>query len=322
MFCVECGKEIEESFEGLCIECYVRKKKFFDIPESVDVTVCRNCGSYNIGNKWLEGELYELLKNFLRGSIKHKGIKNFRVEIDGDKVVCRGDFHGFEVTEEGVINVKTRYGICETCSRMKGGYFEAVLQVRKGGRDMTDEEIKLSDEVVYRKAGHESYITKRERKHGGIDYYMGDKKMAASAAKILNDMFCGETSVSPSLVGMKDGREVYRNTYLVRIPEYSKGRYIEIDGRVWKVFDMRKRVGVVDIETGEKKYFSRDRMSKVKVIDVEEMEAIVLSSKEKEVQILDPENYRVLVLSKPADMKVREKVKIIKWKERAYVVGD
>jgi len=41
----------------------------------VDVTVCRNCGSYKIGNKWLEGELYELLKNFLRGSIMHKGIK-------------------------------------------------------------------------------------------------------------------------------------------------------------------------------------------------------------------------------------------------------
>lgn len=63
-------------------------------------------------------------------------------------------------------------------------------------------------------------------------------------------------------------------------------------------------------------------MSKAKVMDVEEMEAIVLSGKEKEVQILDPENYKVLVLSKPADMKVGEKIKIIKWKERIYVVGD
>jgi len=322
MFCVECGKEIEEDFDGMCIECYIKSRKFFEIPEIVEVTICKNCGSYRLDNRWMEGEPGELLKNFLEGNIRHREIKNFEVQIDGNEVICRGEFHGSPVVEKGLVDIKTRYGICEKCSRMKGGYFEAILQVRKDGMDMTDEEIKLSDDVVYKKAGNEGYIAKRERKHGGIDYYIGDKKMAAAAAKILNSIFHGETSISPSLVGMKDGREMYRNTYVVRIPEYVKGGYVEIDGRVFRVFNMGKRIGVRDIETGEKKYFSRNEMSKVKIIDAEEMEAIVLSSKEKEVQILDPESYKSVVLSKPEEMVVGEKIKIIKWKGRTYLAGD
>jgi len=62
-------------------------------------------------------------------------------------------------------------------------------------------------------------------------------------------------------------------------------------------------------------------MSKVKVIGAEEMEAIVLSSREKEVQILDPENYKTVVISKPEDMEVGEKVRILKWKDRIYLTG-
>ncbi|KAA0004408.1 MAG: hypothetical protein FE043_00735 [Thermoplasmata archaeon] len=321
MFCVECGKEIEEDFDGMCIECYIKSRKFFEIPGTIEITVCRNCGSHKLESKWIEGSMEDALKNFLEGSIKHRGVKKFRVKMEGSRIICTGEFHEHPVYEEREVEIKTRYSICEKCSRMKGGYFEAILQVRKDGTNMTDEEIKLSDEVVYKKAGHGGYVTKREKKHGGIDYYMGDKKMAASAARILSDMFHGETSISPSLVGMKDGREMYRNTYVVRIPEYAKGGYVEVGGRVFRVFDMGKRIGMRDIETGEKKYFSRNEMSKVKVIGAEEMEAIVLSSREKEVQILDPENYKTVVISKPEDMEVGEKVRILKWKDRIYLTG-
>jgi nonsense-mediated mRNA decay protein 3 len=207
---------------------------------------------------------------------------------------------------------------------MKGGYFEAILQVRKDNVDMTKSEIELSDEVVYKRASEYGggYVSKKEMKHGGVDYYISDKKMAASAAKFLSEIFRGETSVSPSLTGMKDGREVYRNTYLVRIPEYSKNRYVEIDGRVYRVFDMGKKIGVRDMVNGGKKYFYRDEMSKARVLDVDEMEAIVVSKEEGEVQILDPESYRTVVISKPEGVEIGDSVRIIKWKGKIYLTGD
>lgn len=324
MFCVECGKETDETFNGLCIECYVKINKFFDIPSSIVVTICKNCSSYKIDKEWMQGGLESLIKKFLERSTKHDEIKNFRVNIEKNKVTCSGNFHGFFIREDGQINIKIKNSICEVCSRMKGGYFEAILQVRKENMEMTESEIKLSDEIVYGKASAYggAYISKRERKHGGVDYYMGDKKIAASAARILNDAFRGETNISSSLIGVKDGREVYRNTYIVRIPEYSKNGYVEINDRVYRVFDMGKRIGLRDMASGEKKYFYRNEMSKAKVMDVDELEAIVLSKKENEIQILDPENYRTVVISKPKEIETGEKVKIIKWKGRIYLVGD
>lgn len=290
----------------------------------MEVTVCRNCGACRIDGDWVHEDVETTIKNFLEEHIKHPGIKNFKVEIDEDKAICTGEFHGFPIREEGHIDIKIKNSICDTCSRMVGGYFEAVLQVRKEGGEMSEEELKTSDEVVYKKSSEypEGYVSQRERIHGGVDYYIGDKKMAASAARILNDMFHGETGISPSLVGMKDGREVYRNTYVVRIPEYSKNRYVEVDGRVYKVFDMGKRIGLVDMENGERKYFYRNKMSKAKVMDVNELEVIVVSKKENELQILDPENYKTVVVSKPESMEVGETVKIVKWKDRIYLAGD
>lgn len=325
MFCVECGKETEETFDGLCIECYVKGKKFFDIPSVIDVTVCRNCGAYKIESGWAHGELDELIRTFLEGHIRHEDIKNFRVAVGEDGMVtCTGEFHGFPIHEEGLAEVKIKNSICETCSRMKGGYFEAVLQIRKQGGRMSERELKLSDDVVYKKSSEypEGYVSKRDIIHGGVDYYIGDKKMAASAARILSDMFRGESNVSTSLVGMKDGREVYRNTYIVRIPEYSRGGYVEIDGRVYRVLDIGKRVVLMDMESGDRKYFYRNEMSRAKVMDVEEVEAVVVSEKNDELQVLDPENYRTVVLSKPQDMKVGETIKVVKWKGRMYLAGD
>ncbi len=324
MFCVECGKETDELFGGLCIKCYIKSNKFFDIPDNISITVCRNCNAYKIGGEWMHGEMDVILKNFLEENIRHEGLTNFSVQLEEDKVICTGEFHGFTIREEGTIGIKIKNSICETCSRMKGGYFEAILQIRKEDGEVAEREMELSDEVVYKRASEYGggYVSKREIKHGGVDYYIGDKKMAASAAKILNEAFHGEASISPSLVGMKDGREIYRNTYIVRIPGYSKNGYVEIDGSVYRIFDMGKRIGMRDMIKGERKYFYRGEMAKAKVLDVKEMEAIVLSKKEKEVQILDPENYGTVVLSKPDEMEVGKTVKIVKWGGRTYLVGD
>ncbi len=325
MFCVECGKETEETFDGLCIECYVKGKKFFDIPPNINITVCRNCGAYKLESAWVRGEPDELTRAFLEEHIEHKDIKNFKVEVGAEgQVVCTGEFRGFPIREEGSVEVKIKNSICETCSRMKGGYFEAVLQIRKQGGRMSERELKLSDDVVYKKSSEYpgGYISKREMIHGGVDYYMGDKKMAASVARVLSDMFRGEKDVSSSLIGMKDGREVYRNTYIVRIPEYSKGGYVEVDGRVYRVLDMGKRIALMDMESGDRKYFYRNEMSKAKVMDVNEVEAVVVSERNDEIQVLDPENYRTVVLSKPDGMVVGETVRVVKWKGRMYLAGD
>ncbi len=316
MFCVECGKETDKLYNGLCKECYFKKEIFFTPPEKIDVFVCRNCGALKLNKKW-EKEMP--IENFLKKYVR-KGVENIQINFMPEKgeALFKASLNGVPIEERKKIEIRLKNSICDICSKIKGGYFEAIVQVR-GEKHLTRKEIGMVDDIVYKKLeGKEIFVTKREEKHGGIDYYMVDKHFAADIAKILKEVFQAEMNVSSSLVGKKDGKEVYRLTYGIRMPAYSKGSYVEIEGRVYKIKDIRKKIHLYDLITGENIYIYRKAMNKAKIVNVEEKEAVVLSAKEKEVEIMDPETFKTISILTPFRIK-KGTVKVIKWKGRTYV---
>lgn len=319
MFCVECGKETDKLHDGLCINCYLKKEEFFSPPKKLDVFVCKNCGALKLNKKWMKEDVIE---NFLKKYVR-KGVKDVKINFMPEKgeVIFKGVINGANIEKKKKIEVRVKNSICDICSKIKGGYFEAILQVR-GEESLTKKEIERIDDIVYKKLGEKSraFITKREERHGGIDYYMGDKHFAADIAKILKEIFQAEMNISPSLVGKKDGKEVYRITYGIRMPAYSKGSYIEFEEKVYKIKDIGKKIHLYDLITGKDVYIYRKDMKKAKILDAEEKEAIVLSTKEKEVEIMDPETFKNRIILTPFE--VREgTVKVIKWKGKVYVTG-
>lgn len=321
MFCVECGKDVDETIDGLCSACYVAKHRLFDIPAIVDVTVCPVCGACKTRGGWLHEEPEHHVQHFLEAKAREAPVERVSVHRDGETVTCQGTFKGQEVTETMKVDVRMHKDMCMQCSRLKGGYFEAILQIRKNAGNISQEEIDIADDIVARQVIEErgNYVSKRVEHPTGVDYYIGDRGSASMAAKMAKQAFNGKLDISSSLVGRKDGQDVYRDTYIVRIPAYARGSYVELDGTLYRVTDTGKRVGLLDLRTGRRRPVYDDEMDDATVIDAEPREAVVLSQRGGEIQVLDPETYETVVLAIPEDMHVGETVKVIRWNETLYL---
>jgi len=321
MFCVECGKNVDDTIDGLCSRCYVATHELFDIPDIVDVTSCPVCNRCKIEGGWQPETPDRLIQEHIEVQAREAPVHDVSVHRDGATVTCQGTFKGEQVTETVKIDVRTHKEMCQRCSRLKGGYFEAVLQVRKNGGDISPEERDRADDIVARQVigERDNYVSQRVEHPTGVDYYIGDRGSAQMAAKHVKQAFNGTMDVSSSLVGRKDGQDVYRDTIIVRIPAYRRGSYVELDDTLYRVADTGKKVGLLDLRSGARRPVYDGDMEDATVVDLEPREAVVLSRHGDEIQVLDPETYETVVLTMPADMHVGETVNVVIWNGTVYL---
>lgn len=314
MFCVECGKK-GKTYHGLCIDCYLKKKKFFYIPSSVEVTFCKECNAYRMGGEWKSGNLREDLEEYIK--------KNIRAEIDyecimdNEKVICRGKFEGRDVVEEKEIRIIRKEKLCPQCSLKKGGYFEAIIQVR----DADEESMQRADEIIKKNVEKgKTFISKKKKVRGGHDYYLGSKKAAEHAAKEIKEMLGGEMKISPTLAGVKDGKRVYRNTYSVRFFPLV-GKFVKIDERLYMITSMDgKKLELRDMEGGKKSIYREDLKRAVN-LELKVKEARVIYEEGNYLHVMDMESYKTTIVRKPQGWKGEQKIKIVEYEGKIFAVG-
>ncbi len=206
IICPECGRTSDEvEFVGeFCIDCTVKRAKQL-IPKMLTIHVCRNCNRLikNGASEKLEGKsIAPLLSNH------KKGIDAKDVELQGNKALVTFiyDADGHSITFDEEIKIKTKYALCNTCRKIKGGYYEAIVQLR-GAK---------AEALLYALQGYVkangTFISKVEQEATGYNAYVGDKKITAaffSAYRLKPER-------SYTLYGMKNGKKLYRNTYLLR----------------------------------------------------------------------------------------------------------
>lgn len=326
MFCVECGRETEQLIDGVCIHCCLRERQFCEFPEGVKIYVCRDCGAVRIDQHWEHLSPEEALVQHLQQHVTCPDLKHLHISVDVERqtVTCTGTFRGHPVEETRWFDLRVKPSRCPDCGKIKSGYFEAIVQVRKEGGSLTGEEIEISDRIALSEAVVEgrNYLARREILHGGLDYYLGDKSRATAIARRLAEQFDGLVDTSYTLMGMRDGQEVYRNTVLVRIPAYAKHDFVELEGQLYQVMETGKRVTLCALDTGERRHLYRKEMKAATVLSLQPEAAVVVSRRGGEVQILDPETYQTVTVALPQGMEPGETVSVIKWKDRLYVVGD
>ncbi len=234
MFCVECGRE-GPTFEGLCAECFLRKHPLVRPPGVLDVTVCAHCDRVDVGGRWERTGLEEALPALLEARVpvdaraaRHAFTVTSRREDDRNlllSVVLTADLHGLPAEERFQVRVRVKRGVCPTCSRQRGQYFEAILQLRATGRpvrgDERDRLLAFVDAAIARRTakGEELFISKVEDVRGGPDVYLSSNAAARSLARELADAFRGTVGASPKIFGRKLGKDLYRVTYVVRLPK-------------------------------------------------------------------------------------------------------
>jgi nonsense-mediated mRNA decay protein 3 len=339
MFCVECGIENEIHKDGVCLNCYLKNKKFSKGSETLDLTVCVNCDRYKYKNTWTNDLLEDILQRIVKNNFKISNeLQKINIIIDTKKssqsleciVHISGLIQEKEINEQHDLLVRLKKTICEVCSRQFGGYHEAIIQVRTEKRKFSKEELNdikttvqsLVESMQY-KGNRALFIADIAEEHGGLDFYISDKNAAFNISKILLDKYGGYIKQSSTNTGMKDGKQVYKMTYLVRIPSYKKGDFIQIEDTYYQIKKLHSnKVKIVNLSTLEENSINPKKLEKAKILDGQNLliDMIVVSQTNDELQLMDEKTYDIHIVKKPKEIEYKtQKIQVIKIDNKLFL---
>jgi NMD protein affecting ribosome stability and mRNA decay len=204
MFCIKCGKKAE--IGNFCKKCFLERTELFTI-DNLSVTLC-DCKRYLYNDKWYPYlSLEKLIKEIVSKNIK----KNFKI-IEEDikmrkigngykvRIVCKGRVNNLTKTEEKTITVTIKKRLCDNCTKLRGNYYEAVLQIRN------EDILKKIIEML----GNKPYIINKVK--NGYDIKLINKR----DAKIIKQIKGITVIKSFKHVTRKKDKNIFREFYSVR----------------------------------------------------------------------------------------------------------
>lgn len=318
MFCVECGKEEPIYKNGMCLQCYLKQAKFTKGPAIIDIFSCPRCESYKYKNTWLMEPFSEALRRHVKDAFHiDPELQQPRIEIDckeQDRMyVCIvriiGSVGGQTVMEEHSLTVRLKRTTCDVCSREAGGYYEAILQIRSDKRAFSKTELHTLRETVEKLVGQQQdsgkrglFITDYEEKREGLDFFLSDKSTAFAIAKKIQEQYGGEFKQSASTAGMKDSKQLFRMTYLIRIPAYRPGDFICMNDLFYVISSVHgSRVKAIELLNWKEKIIEGTDIQSPMILGGKERvkEMIVVSQSKNEIQLMDSKTYTTVEIPKP-----------------------
>jgi nonsense-mediated mRNA decay protein 3 len=344
LFCPKCGRETQE--EGLCPACFAEKYVVFEMPQVIEVKICAKCPSYKIGDAWVDTSLQtyeELAKKATSKTVRlalavSKDVRSPQITVVPEftslqilKVHVRvtGEIGGRPVSTEAEVEARVRKETCDVCSRIAGGYFEGIIQIRAQDRFPTREEVtkclKVVENTIVRaaKAGDRlAFITDVFPLPEGADVYIGSSSCGRQASRAIIDEYGGTVNEAAKLVGAKDGKDLYRITFAVRLPNIIAGDIVKMRNQVVLVEKLGKRISGVDLSNGQPTSAPED-VKLVKITDRSQaMKTVLVSEDANSVQLLDPLTYESITIKRPVFLKRApgEEVWVVKMPEGVFLL--
>lgn len=332
MFCVECGVEGEIYKNGVCLNCYLKNKKFSKGPDILDLPVCIHCQGFKYRNTWTNDLLDDTLRRIVKNNFEiSKELQKVDINIDFNETSLRlectiyisGLIQEKEIIEEHKLIVRLRKTVCDICSRQFGGYHEAIIQIRTQKRKFSKEElidIKETVETIIKniqdKGNRSLFIADIADEHGGLDFYISDKNTAFTIAKTLLDRYGGYIKKSSTNTGMKDSKQIYKITYLVRIPPYKKGDFVQIGDIYYQIKNLQaNKIKLINLSTWEEDSLDIKNLEKVRIFDSQDLlrQMIIVSQTKSELQLMDEKTYELHNVKKPKEIEyLAKKIEVIK----------
>lgn len=325
MFCVVCGKDtpLDELRHGECETCYLERNVLASVKENVDIEVCVHCHARKRGEIWLEGHgsLEPIVEDAVKEAVEWaKPVEKPRLamEITAEdernflvKAVASGVAEGVAFDKPLVTRSRVKNATCVRCSRVQGGYYEAIVQVRATKRGMEPAEFRAIKQLASRfierivsDGDRNAFVLRDETVDRGIDIYMGTTNSGRMLAKTIATEFGGKTSEHPKTVGQKDGLDLIRLTFAVKLPEYRVGDILVLSDVLSRVSSIGpKTVQLLDMTTGKLRHVERSLVDRALVLSPRDArEAVVVSHDDKELQLLDPWTYQTVPVLRPAEL--------------------
>ncbi len=344
LFCPRCGKETQQ--EGLCEACFADKYVVFDVPQVIEVVICAKCPSYKVGELWVTTKLKtyeELAKKAANKNIRmvlkvNKEVRDQAVSVSSDfinpnilraRVAVEGTIEGRPVRTEADVEARIRKETCDVCSRIAGGYYEAIVQIRAEGRLPSKKEVarcmKMADDIMVKaeKAGDRlAFVSDVMELPEGTDIYMGSTTSARQISRAIVNEMGGTIIESPKLVGEKEGKGLYRVTFAVRLPEIVPGDIVRMHNSLVLVEKVGRRISGIDLATGFSTSIEAEEEPPKVTSSREGTSTVLVSEDGNTVQILDPETYVPLTIRKPAFLNQApgEDVRVIKTREGVFLL--
>ncbi len=251
--CYLCGKDA--AVEGLCSSCYDQQHPLIEVSTPLSILACKKCGSVKVPGGWkkLSFETFDIdeqaerqMETVLEQEIKLL-VPGVSLEFEEEKkldrvthliVFASGKSHESLPTHEEKYPVEMRfsYGTCDTCGMMSGGYYEAILQIRADGREVTAQEKKeltqkVTEMTISRyKSDDKAFVTMVDDNKYGIDFYIGSEHLVKEIADEFESQYIAERKENYKLVGEdKTGKQKFRITILLRLPRFSAGDFVLIN---------------------------------------------------------------------------------------------
>lgn len=203
--CPKCGKKSSEAdfIDAFCVDCYPANIK---CPTKLRATQCRTCEKLRIGTDWVAyspKKLSEFVIGKCRGEFTsgeydlESGIATFTIEKQGSAA---------KVTRRIILVIEPT--LCRNCSRVSGGYFQGIIQLR-GPKN----KVEKYAQMIYKKLEKKTFFAKEEEKHGGLDIYVGNSKAVVALISELKV----DATITTKLAGVEQGKRFYRTTFLIRL---------------------------------------------------------------------------------------------------------
>jgi nonsense-mediated mRNA decay protein 3 len=220
---------------------------------------------------------------------------------------------------------------CDRCNRISGSYYEGVVQVRADGRIPSAYEVQQAASIAQQiedtvQAGGErlSFISDMNEIHDGLDIIVGSQHIGTMISQGIIAQLGGRFSTHPKLVGEKNGRQLFRITYSVRLPRFQKHDVVVVRGRYFEIGQVESRhLRVLDLMDGSMKSLREGDIERIIGNSRNAEHAIVVFAEDNTLGILDPESHKTREFRNPKwmDAKAGQHVSMMRDGDQVVIIG-
>jgi len=336
-FCPACGKNVDlgDTIDGICIDCFIKSASLLECRENDEVVICKRCGAFYDAEWKISISEEDAVLKYVSSRIKTSDeleektldltverLDSNRVRVNG---ILNGKIKGKSIKKAFNCTVYIKYAICDSCSRISGGYYESILQIRANKRGLDDKEQYDIEKIVkdyvvkrYEEGDKKSFITKIEELDEGVDFYLGSKSVSRQICNVIRLKYGGEIQRSSKLVGVRDGKNLYRVTYSLRFFKISKGDVVFFKEKFIHAIKVAKNIEGRDLKSGKTVTIegSKNNINSIKILGniKDALDTDLLSIRGDKIKVVDPYTNKNVEILKPyfIDRIKNNKVEVIK----------
>jgi NMD protein affecting ribosome stability and mRNA decay len=168
----------------------------------------------------------------------------------------------------------------------------------------------------------EFFTTESGPVRGGYDFQLSSTDKARTISRDLMVKYGGHVTETNTLVGRKDGRDLLRHTFGLRLPSIGVSDYLFLDDKVWKVLriDKRRTKLVMLSSPFRQKMVEVDTLRNVPLLD-SPIEVQIISHRDTEYLLLDPFTLQTVEAISPKEWKGNN-VLALRYGIETYFIWD